>query len=250
MPCRNVGRTGVGEYRACEELLTIPLAPLLGLAERPGEAHGLGVLDPGLARRLAAEAARNPRSEFRIVVTDEDGQATGFGLAIRRRSPEAARPPQSRLGEPGPPRDGSPMPAVTFSRAGAGPDGGYGSWTLTIGDAMFTVKLLPIPQGECDHRYESAGYHPSETLRWLVQIRDGECTMPVCVRHPRGCDWEHAVPWPAERTCNCNGGARCRHDHLIKQDPRWSVRQLPGGYHQWTTPSGLSYTKGPKQYPT
>jgi hypothetical protein len=73
--------------------------------------------------------------------------------------------------------------------------------------------------------------------------------MPICVRHPRGCDWEHAVPWPAGRTCSCNGGARCRHDHIIKQSPRWNVEQLPGGLHRWTTPSGLTYTKGPKDYP-
>jgi hypothetical protein len=40
--------------------LTIPLLTLLGLAKHPGEAHGLGTLDPDLARRFAASAARNP----------------------------------------------------------------------------------------------------------------------------------------------------------------------------------------------
>jgi hypothetical protein len=33
--------------------LTVPLATLLGLAERPGAGHGLGPLDPALARDLA-----------------------------------------------------------------------------------------------------------------------------------------------------------------------------------------------------
>jgi hypothetical protein len=27
------------------------------------------------------------------------------------------------------------------------------------------------------------------------------------------------------------------------------VKQLPGGYHQWTSPSRRTYTKGPRQYP-
>ena len=43
--------------------LVFPLATLLGLADRPGEGHGLGVLDPDLCRDLAAIAAasRTPR---------------------------------------------------------------------------------------------------------------------------------------------------------------------------------------------
>ena len=48
--------------------LTIPLATLLGLADRPGEAHGLGAIDPGLARTLAASAATNPRTTWCVTV--------------------------------------------------------------------------------------------------------------------------------------------------------------------------------------
>ena len=40
--------------------LVFPLATLLGLAERPGEGHGLGTLDPALCRALAATAVRQP----------------------------------------------------------------------------------------------------------------------------------------------------------------------------------------------
>ena len=228
--------------------LTIPLRDLTGHAQRAGEAHGLGVLDPDLARKLAAEAARHPRSVFRVIVTDPDGHAAGFGQAhrIRERKPGAEPPPAPGQDNRGGIRDGTGLPAAAFTPAGGGRD----TWILRIGEQAFSVRLFPIPAGECDHRYESRGYQPGETLRRLVQIRDGECTMPVCVRHPRGCDWEHAVPWPTGKTCSCNGGARCRHDHMIKQSPRWNVEQLPGGLHRWTTPSGLTYTKGPKQYPT
>ncbi|HVT67394.1 MAG TPA: DUF222 domain-containing protein, partial [Trebonia sp.] len=45
------GPTPVPLLRPAE--LIIPLATLLGLGERPGEAHGLGPLDPGLCRQLA-----------------------------------------------------------------------------------------------------------------------------------------------------------------------------------------------------
>jgi hypothetical protein len=61
--------------------LVVPLVTLLGLAERPGEAHGLGVLDPGLCRDLAALAAANPHTQLCITVTDPDGATVGHGCA-------------------------------------------------------------------------------------------------------------------------------------------------------------------------
>ena len=42
--------------------LTIPLATLLGLAERPGGIPGIGPIDPALARDLADAAAANPKT--------------------------------------------------------------------------------------------------------------------------------------------------------------------------------------------
>jgi hypothetical protein len=172
--------------------LVIPALSLLGLAERPGEAHGLGVIDPALARRLAAAAARNPRSTFGVIVTDQAGRANGYGHATRTRKPEAEPPPEPRQTRTAGPAD----PAARFTVAGPGPPGGYGAWHLQIGGVELTVKITAIPDGECDHSSQSAGYQPSDTLRRLVQIRDGECTLPVCVRHPRSCEWEHTVPWP------------------------------------------------------
>lgn len=136
-----------------------------------------------------------------------------------------------------------------FTPAGAGPPDGFGTWTLTIAGQVFTVKLHPILDGDCDHRFESQGYQPSSTLRRLVEIRDGHCAMPICIRRPRGCDWEHAIPWPQGRTCSCNGGYHCRHDHHIKQDPNWKVEQLPDGRRFWTTPAGLTYISQPREYP-
>jgi hypothetical protein len=95
---------------------------------------------------------------------------------------------------------------------------------------------------------------PAPTCAWRgrlpVQIRDGECTFPPCSRHARGCDFEHATPHDqGGRTCACNGGARSRRCHRVKQSPGGTVTQPRPGWHQWTTPSGRSYTQGPMQYP-
>jgi Domain of unknown function (DUF222) len=224
--------------------LTIPLLSLLGLAGHPGEAYGLGALDPDLARQFAAAAARHPGSTWCITVTDQDGHAIGHGCARPARGKRGKRLDPGDRGAAGN-RDGP-----VFTPAGPGPPGGYGTWHLLIGDLQLRVSLGPIPVTDCDHRYESKGYQPSGTLRHLVEIRDGQCTMPVCVRQARTCDFEHAVPWhKGGRTCACNGGCRCRHDHRVKQSPGWTVTQPMPGYHQWTTPAGRTFTTEPMRHP-
>jgi hypothetical protein len=132
-----------------------------------------------------------------------------------------------------------------------GPPGGFGAWTLTLpGGRQLTVPLEPVPAFTCDHRHESHAYQPNDTLRHLVQVRDGECTFPPCSRHARETDFEHAVPYDqGGRTCACNAGARSRQCHRVKQSKGWLVTQPKPGWHQWETPAGRVYTQGPKRYP-
>ena len=220
--------------------LTLPLATLLGLAERPGAAHGLGPLDPALVRDLAAITASSPHSQWCITITDTDGVAVAHGCA---------KPARTKKNRPAS-RDGPARWAFT-PRDDPGPPGSYGTWTLTLpGGRELIVKLEPVPVTDCDHRHESHGYQPSDTLRHLVQVRDGTCTFPPCSRHARESDFEHAVPFDkGGRTCACNGGARSRRCHRVKQSKGWTVTQPQPGWHQWTTPSGRTYTQGPMKYP-
>ena len=249
--------------------LVVPLATLLGLAERPGEIQGFGLLDPALARELAAAASASPRTEVCVTVTSPEGYAVGHGCARPERTSRGVREPGSasagfpaRLNLTIPatilpglanqvgawvltPRDGTGPPS------GADPPEGYGTWTLSLpGGRRFTVRLEPVPTLECDHRYESHGYQPSGKLRHLVQIRDGTCTFPPCSRHARDSDFEHAQPYgKGGRTCACNAGARSRACHRVKQSPGWRVTQPKPGWHQWQTPSGRVYVQEPKRYP-
>ena len=76
--------------------LIVPLATLLGLAERPGDIHGFGLLDPALARDLATTAAASPRTEVCVTVTSPEGYAISHGCARPARtsaSPARPRPP-------------------------------------------------------------------------------------------------------------------------------------------------------------
>jgi len=238
--------------------LVIPLATLLGLAERPGESHGLGSLDPGLCRQLAAAAA-SPRTRLCVTVTGPDGIAVGHGCARAKRgrakrgqtprtapATPASLPARVNLtitatrlaelaGQPpaiGPPTTGPPTtgppgepPWIFASDGDPGLPGRYGTWTLTLPDGRnLTVELEPVPTLECDHRHESHAYQPNDKLRHLVQVRDYECTFPPCSRHARDSDFEHAVPYDqGGRTCGCTSGARSRQCHQVKQSPGWTV---------------------------
>ncbi len=220
--------------------LTAPLATLTRLAGRPGELAGLGPVDPWLTRDLATAAARNPRTTWCLTVTDDQGHAIAHGCA----RPEPKRHRQ-RAG-PGP-------PGFSFAPASRdGPPGGYGTWRLrTPGPGPdLIVTIGPVTTDPCDHRHQASGHDPGAKLRHLAQVRHATCTSPVCRRPAAQCDHEHNIPYEAGgRTCLCNTGPKCRHDHRLKQHPKWKVDQLPDGTFRWTTPAGRTYTTEPTRYP-
>jgi hypothetical protein len=255
------GPGGGGDHRVLPEV-TVPLITLQGLAARAGENRLLGPLDPALARDLAAAAARSPYSRWEVTVVDDQGYATGHGIARPRRgSPQQPRPP-------GP--ASSALPArinITVTearlrqladqpRSGA-PPGDWaltsrttGTWALTLpGGRELAVRFDVVPTHDCDHRHEVSGYQPSERLRRLIQVRDQECTFPTCSRPARESDFEHAVPYDqGGRTDACNAGARSRRCHQVKQSKGWAVTQPKPGWHVWTTPTGRIYTQEPWRY--
>ena len=236
---------------AARVTLTVPEATLTRRAGRPGELAGSGPIDPDLARELAAAAARNPRSTWCVTVTDGQGHAIGHGCArpapatshrhrVKRDNPGAR-------GGPGPPGGARFMFTATDA---PGPPGGYGTWKFSTGQRDLLVEIGPIRSGECDHRHEARGHDPGVMLRHLAQVRHATCTGPGCRRPAERCDFEHNIPYEVGgRTCLCNGNPECRHDHRIKQNPRWKVEQLPNGDVRWTTPSGRQYTTEPTRYP-
>ena len=223
--------------------LTVPLATLAGLADRPGELAGLGPVDPWLARDLATAAARHPKTAWCVTVTDQHGHAVGHGCARPERTRHAKR---AGPGQPG----GARFCFTPASRDG--PPEGYGSWILRTpgGGPDLTITMDPLITDPCDHRFENRGHDPGVKLRHLAQVRHATCTSPVCRRPASQCDYEHNTPYEAGgRTCLCNGGPKCRHDHRLKQHPKWTVDQLPDGTLRWTTPSGRSYDTEPTRYP-
>ena len=179
-----------------------------------------------------------------MTVTDQHGHAVGHGCA--RPEPKSHR---KRAG-PGPPPGETKFSFTPASRDG--PPGGYGTWRLRVpgGGPDLIVSLDPLTTDPCDHRYQASGHDPGARLRHLAQIRHATCTSPICRRPAARCDFEHNTPYEAGgRSCLCNGGPKCRHDHRLKQQPGWRVDQLPDGTFRWTTPAGRSYDTEPTRYP-
>jgi hypothetical protein len=163
------------------------------------------------------------------------------------RDPGRGEDPPGGTGDAG-------LPGFTFTADDQhGPPGGYGTWRLATGNPGqpdLIVTLRPIPTGDCDHRHQARGHDPGVMLRHLTQVRHVTCTGPACRRPAARCDFEHNTPYQGGgRTCLCNGDPKCRHDHRMKQDPRWTSEQLPTGDVRWTTPSGRQYTTEPTRHP-
>ena len=266
------GRTGGAQARPALPEVTVPLDTLQGRAERPGDSQQLGPLDPAMARDLAAAAARCPASRWEVLITDDHGYAAAHGTARPRRArqqqhPQAAGSPASTLAarvtitvtrarltslaaRPAQPRPGAPPRPWQLSPRTPGDPAG--PWTLTLpGGQELAVRLDMVPTRACDHRYQATTYQPGDRLRRLVQVRDHECTFPTCSRPARESDFEHAVPYhQGGPTDACNAGARSRRCHQVKQSPGWTLTQPRPGWHQWTTPTGRTYTQQPWRYPT
>jgi hypothetical protein len=191
--------------------LTMPASAWLGLSDVPGEAGGIGALDAGTCRDLTTALAANPATRWCVTLVRPDGAPVAHGCA--------------RAG-PGPPGDGDPA-----------------AW-------LATVKITPIEAGVCQHRRESAGYQPSNTLRHVIKIRSRRCGFPGCRRPAVGCDDDHTVPYDkGGRTCECNLHPLCRRHHQAKQAHGWRLDQPEPGTLIWTLPSGHQYTVTPEPYP-
>jgi hypothetical protein len=239
--------------------LTVPLVTLAGEADRPGELSGSGPVDPWQARRLGEAALGSVGSTVCVTVTDERGVMTGHGCArppTRAEKAALARPGKPGLpGGTGPPGGGgqgrpalTPFPGQDKQQLHSG----NGTWVLYPGRGrpVLIVKIWPVSTDPCDHRLLTPVHNPGKELRHLTELRYGACSGPACRRPARQCDWEHNKPWEEYgATCLCNGNPKCRFEHRLKQDARWTITQHPDGRIDWRAPTGRTATTEPHQFP-
>jgi len=252
--------------------LTLSWATLAGLSAAPGTLGRIGPITAAQARHLATAAATDPAAQWRIIITNNTGQAITVTRIPRCRA--SGRPGQARHG-PAPP--GHDPPAGTglagritliitanavrdHARAGPGPPagpeppGGIADTALRAAaralDRAQAQAQADTAAGGCAHTGESPAYQPPSRLREQVTARDLTCRYPACRQPAWRADLDHTRPYDlGGRTCACNLGGACRRHHQLKQHPRWKLDQTRPGFFTWTTPAGRTYTIGPDTHP-
>jgi Domain of unknown function (DUF222) len=226
--------------------LTMPLSAWLGWTESPGEVPGYGPTDAGDSRTLADLLAHHPASQWCVTLTDPAGHPAAHACARHGPPGPPKRPdgfgPESDRTAPGSTAPGTEKPGP--ERPGPGPA------ATPVPDWLRGLTFTTLQTADCTHPRQSRGYQPSASLRHLIQIRNPACTAPGCRRPATRCDLDHVTPYDrGGRTCECNLGPACRHDHQCKQTPGWTLTTPSPGTFTWTTPGNRSHTTTPAQYP-
>jgi hypothetical protein len=89
-------------------------------------------------------------------------------------------------------------------------------------------------------------YQPTAAQQRYLRARDQHCRFPGCRRPARRCDHDHTVDWADGGSTDIrNLACFCRRHHTLKHATDWTVRQLPGGTLEWTSPAGRAYLDDP-----
>ncbi|MGH3814071.1 MAG: HNH endonuclease signature motif containing protein [Pseudonocardiaceae bacterium] len=249
--CALGGRVGVE--------LRVGLSTLLGSDRHPGEIPGWGTVTAETARALAAA---QHRAEWRYAITDPQGRLILGGITRRRPSaPEG----NGRDGGPGvglPATERAPIhggivelhiPAALLTELAAHP-GTCGRWAAVIDDIATQYRTSATDAldgaggaGKQDPSARFAG----AVLRRHVQIRDRTCVYPGCRCSARHADLDHTPDHGCGGvTTEANFGPLCRHDHRLKHEGGWRLRQPAPGHFVWTSSLGRVYHTRPQPITT
>ena len=210
-------------------------------------------------------AARSADTEWRVVVTDDDGRAIAIerarpGWHTRKRDAEA-RTAKSAADTTG--VVGRVTVAIRASWLDT-PRVAYAGLPKPVGEiAAMVVRAANraaarasatsdagAEGGGCTHADACVCYRPPPRIREFVAARDVTCRFGPCGQPAWRADLDHTVPWQkGGLTCGCNLGGCCRTHHKVKQLRGWNLEQPQPGVFVWTTPAGRSYQVRPDPYP-
>ncbi|MEV7527873.1 HNH endonuclease signature motif containing protein [Agrococcus sediminis] len=90
-------------------------------------------------------------------------------------------------------------------------------------------------------------YTPNRAQRRWLRARDGRCRWPGCDNPVNRADLDHTIDHASGGPTSIENLAHlCRRHHTMKHATRWSVRQLPDGVLEWTTPLGRAIRDEPE----
>jgi hypothetical protein len=244
--------------------ILIGWSTLTGHTAEPAVLGRIGPVGARQARHLVTLAGLSPQTEWRVVVTDDDGRA----VAVERARP-GGRPRASGCRPR--PADNADVTGVVgrvtisirerwlgTARAtapgGPSPVAGIAAAVLRAADRAAAraraERAANAQAGACTHTRAADTYRPPARLRNLVAARDITCRFTTCGQPAWRADLDHTIPWhKGGLTCICNLGGFCRTHHNVKQLPGWHVEQPQPGTFRWTTPAGRCYQTQPDPYP-
>ncbi|GAA4772043.1 HNH endonuclease signature motif containing protein [Microbacterium gilvum] len=111
-------------------------------------------------------------------------------------------------------------------------------------DAPGWERLFQDPDTGALHTVDH--YTPTTAIRRLIELRDGTCRAPGCLRPASRCEKDHTREW--ERggpTCAGNLSALCTAHHKLRHHTPWHIQQPQPGVIIWTSPLGHDYATQP-----
>lgn len=86
-------------------------------------------------------------------------------------------------------------------------------------------------------------YRPCGAMKRFLGARDERCRFPGCRQPVWRCDLDHTLDAALGGPTACGNLAHlCKRHHTLKHNSHWTVRPLPGGVLEWTSPTGRVYT--------
>lgn len=125
--------------------------------------------------------------------------------------------------------------------AGYGPIDPKTAATL-LGAARSFTRVLTDPITGTQQIVDPHKYRLSEQLKRDIRLRDTTCGFPHCDTPAWRCDIDHITPWHAGgKSTPASLIAVCRRHHVLKHATNWTVKRLPDGTLEWTSPTGTKH---------
>jgi hypothetical protein len=211
--------------------LRVRLSTLLRRDRLPAELAGWGPVHAELARHLAKEMGT---AQWRYVLTDAGGRACRTGLLRARPGDVYARGPRSGCVV----ELQVPITLLAELLSTAAPAG----WETVLAELARHLRGARI-EPSCEHADQR---FPGAALRRYLEVRDRHCMGPGCRAPARGSDLDHTRGHACGgTTVEDNLQPLCRHDHRLKHDGGWALRQPEPGRFVWTSRLGHTYPIDP-----
>ena len=210
--------------------LLVRLATLTGADRRPGDLIGSGPAHAELARAMAAA----PGTCWWYVLTGDDGAPLAIG-PVRSRPHGPTPGGRSYRGlQVWLQVNRATLDALARQEHPPG-------WDRVI--AEITAKAdtnTGPPNGDPTARL------PGTALRRWISIRDRTCAFPGCRVPAHRSDADHSIEHAqGGETTDTNLGPSCRHDHRMRHEGGWTLKQTSPGQFTWTSRLGHTYQRTP-----